>query len=147
MLGKLATWLRLVGCDVEYCRTISDDELVEQASRTGRIILTRDTELVRRRQVRGNHFFVRGDNYRGQLRQVAEHFSIAPSGRIMTQCLRCNTILQGIDPSEVREQVPPYVFNSQQEFKTCGHCGRIYWKGTHRDKVLAELQDIFKQNG
>jgi len=82
MLGKLATWMRLLGCDVEYFPKISDEDLAERAYRTGRVILTRDTELIRRRHARENHFFVRGDGYRDQLRQVATHFSIEPLGRI-----------------------------------------------------------------
>jgi uncharacterized protein with PIN domain len=147
MLGKLATWLRLLGCDVEYFPGIPDHDLVEMAERTGRVILTRDTELVRRRRARGNHFFVRGDGYRDQLRQVAERFSIAPFSRFMTRCLRCNEPLAAIDRSEVRERVPSYVFHTQYDFKKCGRCGRIYWKGTHRDNALAEMREIFGPRG
>jgi hypothetical protein len=143
MLGKLATWLRLLGCDVEYFPKISDDDLVERAFRTGRVILTRDTELIRRRKVRDNHFFVRGDGFRDQLRQVAERFSIVPFGRILTRCLRCNETLMVIDRSEVRGRVPPYVFETQRDFRTCGRCGRVYWRGTHRDKALTQVIEIF----
>jgi predicted nuclease of predicted toxin-antitoxin system len=56
MLGKLATWLRLLGCDVEYLPEISDEDLVEMAYRSGRVILTRDLQLIRRRKARDNHF-------------------------------------------------------------------------------------------
>jgi len=143
MLGKLATWLRLLGCDVEYFPKISDDDLVERAFRTGRVILTRDTELIRRRKVRDNHFFVRVDGFQDQLRQVAERFSIVPFGRIMTRCLRCNETLMVIDRSEVRDRVPPYVFETQRDFRTCGRCGRVYWRGTHRDKALTQVIEIF----
>lgn len=143
MLGKLATWLRLLGCDVEYFPGISDERLAERAQRTGRVILTRDTGLVRRRGVRDNHFFVRGDGYRDQLRQVAERFSISPAGGIMTRCLRCNEELAAIDRSGVRDRVPQYVFETQSEFRTCGRCGRIYWRGTHRLRALAHLREIF----
>jgi hypothetical protein len=143
MLGKLATWLRLLGCNVEYFPKISDDDLVERAFRTGRVILTRDTKLIRRRKVRDNHFFVRGDGFRDQLRQVAERFSIVPFGRILTRCLRCNETLMVIDRSEVRGRVPPYVFETQRDFRTCGRCGRVYWRGTHRDKALTQVIEIF----
>jgi len=78
MLGKLATWLRLLGCDVAYFPAISDEDLVEMASRSGRVILTRDLELIRRRNARDNHFLVTCDSYKDQLRQVVEHFSIDP---------------------------------------------------------------------
>jgi hypothetical protein len=144
MLGKLVTWLRLLGCDVEYFPQITDDDLVEKASRSGRVILTRDTELIRRRKVRDNHFFVRGDGYRDQLRQVAERFSIEPSGRTLTRCLRCNETLGAIDRSAVRDRVPPYVFETQPNFWTCNRCGRVYWRGTHHDKSLAEIRKIFR---
>ncbi len=143
MLGKLATWLRLLGCDVEYLPRMSDDDIVERAFLTGRVILTRDTELIRRRKARGHHFFVRGDGYRCQLRQVVERFSLAPFDRIMTRCLRCNEMLVPADRGTVRERVPHYVYETHQEFMTCGHCGRIYWKGTHRDKALSEVRRIF----
>jgi uncharacterized protein with PIN domain len=63
MLGKLATWLRLLGCDVEYLPAISDEDLVEMASRSGRVILTRDLQLIRRRKARDNHFLVQRDSY------------------------------------------------------------------------------------
>ncbi len=142
MLGKLAAWLRLLGCDVEYFSKISDDDIVERALRTGRVILTRDTALIRRRLARGNHFFVRGDGFRDQLRQVAERFSIEPFQRFMTRCLRCNELLVAVSREEARERVPPYVFETHRDFMTCGRCGRVYWKGTHRDKALSEVREI-----
>ena len=143
MLGKLATWLRLLGCDVEYFPKISDKDLVGTASRTGRVILTRDTELIRRREARGNHYFVRGNDFRDQIRQVVERFSIVPFDRVMTRCLRCNETLLAIDRSGVQDRVPPYVYETHHDFKTCGRCFRVYWMGTHRDKALAEVRDIF----
>ena len=143
MLGKLATWLRLLGCDVAYFPAISDEDLVEMASRSGRVILTRDLQLIRRRKARDNHFLVQYDGYKDQLRQVVERFSIDPLGRIFTRCLRCNEPLKGIDRSAVRERVTPYVYETQNDFKTCGCCGRIYWKGTHRVVAMKQVMKIF----
>lgn len=142
MLGKLAKWLRLIGCDVEYFPRISDWELTERASRSGRVILTRDTLLVRRREVRNNHFFVQGDNYKDQLRQFAEHYSIDPFARILTRCLRCNDLLTSVDKASVKGKVPPYVYDTQRTFCTCAHCGRIYWGATHRDEMVRQLNAI-----
>jgi len=144
MLGRLATWLRLLGCDVEYFREITDEELVERASRDGRVILTRDLELSRRRKARGNHFLVRGDGYREQLRQVVERFSIDPFARILTRCLRCNLPLERIDPTEARRRVPPFVYETQREFRGCGRCGRIYWRGTHRFNAIRLVREMLE---
>jgi len=142
MLGRLATWLRLLGCDVEYFREMPDGELVERAARSGRVILTRDVELTRRRKARGNCFLVRGDGYKDQLRQVVAAFSIDPFARLLTRCLRCNEPLTEIDRSAARGKVPPFVFATQREFRSCGGCGRIYWRGTHRFEAIRLAREV-----
>jgi hypothetical protein len=142
MLGKLAKWLRLLGCDVLYFPRISDEDLAERASRSGRVILTRDTLLIRRRKVRENHFFVRSDSYKDQLRQVVQRYSIDPSARILTRCLRCNGLLADVDKAAVQGKVPPYVYETQSAFVTCARCGRIYWRATHRDQMVKQVRAI-----
>ena len=144
MLGKLARWLRVLGCDVEYFPLIGDEELVARATRTGRLILTRDTLLVRRRGARDNHFFVAGDHFRDQLRQVVERFAIDPAGRFLTRCLECNALLAEIGKNNVRDRVPPYVYETREQFRACPSCGRLYWQGTHREKMAGEVAEILK---
>lgn len=140
MLGKLARWLRVMGCDVEYFPAIDDRELVARAERSGRLILTRDTLLVRRRRARENHFFVRGDDYRDQVRQVAAAFAIDPFVHFLSRCLECNTPLMDVAREEVAEQIPPYVFATHKDFQRCPACGRVYWRGTHRVRMAEELK-------
>ncbi len=142
MLGKLARWLRVMGCDVEYFPRIDDGELVTRAERSGRLILTRDTLLVRRRRARENHFFVRGDDYREQVRQVTAAFAIDPFAHFLTRCLECNALLADISRELAAERVPPYVFATQQSFQECPACGRLYWRGTHRARMFEELRQM-----
>jgi len=142
MLGKLARWMRILGCDVEYFPAIGDRELVELAVSSGRLILTRDTLLVRRRWARDNHFFVEGDDFRNQLRQVVERFAIDPSARFLTRCLACNALLAEIGKSAVRERVPSYIYETQAEFRVCPICSRIYWQGTHRQRMAREIAEV-----
>jgi uncharacterized protein with PIN domain len=131
MLGKLAKWLRILGCDVAYDPDISDREIAERGRRERRVILTRDTLLIRKREVRDNHFLVYGDSYRDQLRQVVAHFAIDPEGGLFTRCVRCNEPLAEVDKLQVVGKVPPYVYETQESFGSCPRCGRIYWKATH----------------
>ncbi len=142
MLGKLARWLRVMGCDVEYFPAIDDGELVERAYRGGRLILTRDTLLVRRRRAQLNHFFVRGDDYRDQVRQVVAAFDIDPFAHFLSRCLECNVLLVEVGREVVAERVPPYVFATQETFRACPACGRLYWRGTHRTRMVEELKGI-----
>ncbi|MBI5287286.1 MAG: Mut7-C RNAse domain-containing protein [Deltaproteobacteria bacterium] len=144
MLGKLARWMRMIGCDVEYFPKISDRELVERAYRSGRIILTRDTRLIQRRKARNNHCFVQGDSYKDQLRQVVKRFSIGPGTPSLTRCLLCNKLLLDIDKGSVEGKVPPYVYETQDSFKTCPACGRLYWGATHKDEMVRQLKEILR---
>jgi uncharacterized protein with PIN domain len=131
MLGKLAKWLRILGCDVAFDPAISDREIACRGSREGRVILTRDTLLIQRKEVRDNHFFVRGDSYQDQLRQVVAHFRIDPAEGLFTRCVRCNEPLKEVPKPRVAGKVPPFVFRTQESFGICACCGRIYWKATH----------------
>ncbi len=142
MLGRLATWLRILGCDVEYFGDLPDGEIVERAERTGRVILTRDTLLVRRRGARENHLFVAGDGWRDQLRQVVAAFGIDPGSRLFTRCVRCNAPLEPVDKTRVAGRVPPYVYATQEVFSDCPSCGRLYWKATHHAEMERQLRDI-----
>jgi uncharacterized protein with PIN domain len=142
MLGKLAKWLRILGCDVAYDPDISDREIAERGLREGRIILTRDTLLIRRREVRDNQFFVHGDSCRDQLRQVVTHFAIDPEGCLFTRCVRCNEPLTEVDKDQVAGKVPQYVYGTQESFGSCARCGRIYWKATHWKEMERHLEEI-----
>lgn len=144
MLGRLATWLRIAGIDVEYRARIDDAELVERALEEERVILTRDTLLVRRRKARGNHLFVKGDDYREQFRQVVVHFGIDPFARLLTRCVRCNEPLLPIGKTRVAGRVPPYVFETQDAFSYCPGCGRVYWGATHRKAMVRAIRAMLR---
>jgi uncharacterized protein len=144
MLGKLARWLRIIGCDTEYFPAIDDAVLVERAERTGRLILTRDTRLVRRRKARANHFFITHDHFRDQLRQVVHAFSLDPFARFLSRCIECNALLSPTDKTAVIGQVPPYVFMTRERFSSCPSCRRVYWEGTQRERMVDELRDILR---
>jgi uncharacterized protein with PIN domain len=142
MLGKLARWMRVMGCDVEYFPEISDRALSDRAKCGSRIILTRDTRLVLQKINRGNAFLVIGDHCPDQLRQVVDAFAIEPFRDLLTRCLRCNMPLVSIAKNDLAGKVPPYVFETQDRFETCPQCRKIYWKATHVEQMVARLQNI-----
>lgn len=146
MLGKLARWMRTLGYDVEYERAIDDGLLIRKAVAEGRIVLTRDTLLLKRRGLRGRAFFIESDQAGEQLREVLKAFPKAP-GKFLSRCLRCNADLAAVEKESVREKVPPYVFQTQEAFSTCLKCGRIYWAGTHRERMVEEVESMEKNKG
>jgi len=59
-----------------------------------------------------------------------------------SRCSRCNAELEAVSPETVKNEVPDYVFFTQEEFLRCRGCGRIYWKGTHVPKIMDTLRDF-----
>ena len=137
MLGRLARWLRILGHDVAYGSHLAGRPLVDRARREGRILVTRDTRLVRRRDL-PPHLFVRSDAFREQLCEVAAAVRLGTAG-VLCRCLDCNATLAGVPRDDVRDRVPAFVWETTTDFLTCPRCHRIYWPATHREHVLREL--------
>jgi hypothetical protein len=141
MLGKLARWLRILGCDTAYHATISDAELLAVAARETRTLLTRDTSLLKRRAV-GPHLLIRFDAPRKQLRQVVEEFGLDTEQLLFSRCLICNDPVVRVDKQKVAGKVPEYTYATQEAFSRCPRCGRIYWAGTHHQRARQWLIDM-----
>ncbi len=143
MLGRLARWLRILGYDVSYESSISDDDLIARAIHERRIILTMDRKLTERESAR-NSLLIKSPSYKEQIKQVITHYNIDYKTDIFTRCLLCNAFLDHVEKEKIQDRVPPYVFSTQDEFDICPQCGRIYWSGTHRVKMLKILDEILK---
>ena len=143
MLGRLARWLRILGYDVSYESSISDNDLIARAIHEHRIILTMDRKLTERESAK-NSLLIKSPSYKEQLKQVITHYNIDYKSGIFTRCLVCNGLLEPIGKENIKDKVPPYVYSTQDEFDICQQCGRIYWSGTHRVKMLGMLGEIMK---
>jgi len=141
MLGKLAKWLRILGIDVAYERGIGDQDLVRRARSENRHILTRDRRLVQRRWSGAIGFtIIRDDLWPAQLRQVLQESMPPLSIRLLTRCVRCNEPLKPLSRNKALRSVPPYVHGTQKRFMHCPLCGRIYWRGTHPERIINRLR-------
>jgi len=144
MVGRLAKWLRIAGFDVLYSNRFTDEELVALSQQQGRILLSRDTRLLVQKAVR--HFiFLEQENIQSQLEQVFKITGTTTLPGVLTRCLTCNEILEQIPRDQVRAQVPPFVFETQPQFKCCPSCNKIYWAGTHRQAVIHTLEKILQK--
>ena len=126
MLGSLARWLRIGGYDAEYRRDADDDSLMEEASKTGRVLLTRD-------MVEGE-----GDvEHLGAL-AAALGLELDPSN---SRCPRCNGSLTQVDKDQVRDRVPEASLEAFDVFWVCGSCGGVYWRGSHWKQIASTLEE------
>jgi len=140
MLGSLARWLRIGGYDAEYRRDAEDDSLMEEASRTGRILLTRDRVLVLRAKKRGvETILVEGAGEVEQLGALAAALGLEldPSN---SRCPKCNGSLTRVSRDEVRDRVPEASLEAFDLFWMCGSCGGVYWRGSHWDQIASTIE-------
>ncbi len=140
-LGKLARHLRLVGFDSLWSNAYADEEIVRVAAREARIILTRDIGLLKRKAVERG-YFVRSIQSELQLAEVVCALQLERWLRPFSRCRECNLELTDIAKSEVIERLPEKVREHYQRFKHCRGCGRIYWQGTHYERLKAMLERI-----
>jgi uncharacterized protein len=140
MLGTLAKWLRILGYDTHFDTTLDDHQLVRLARAEGRVLLTRDRQLAHRRGVRT--LKIDSQQLDEQIQQVLDDLDLEPE-RSFSLCPVCNEPLQPISPEEARKRVPAYVAQTQDSFRICGRCQRVYWRGTHwqqMDRHLSRLR-------
>jgi len=94
-----------------------------------------------RRAAAGRAFFITDDFVAEQLKQVVREFP-PDEKMLLTRCLRCNARLEEIPRESVEDKIPPYVFKTQTEFSSCPACHRVYWKATHRQRMMEDLKKL-----
>ena len=135
-LGALARRLRLLGFDTLLATDGADRELAAIAAGQDRILLTRDRELLKHRQVRRGRF-LRATHPQAQLEEVARRYALRGSEHPFSRCLECNGVLEPVPRAEVLASLPQAVAAAQREFSRCTGCGRVYWPGSHWRRLSA----------
>jgi len=146
-VGKLAKWLRIMGYDTLFFNGSNDSRLVAIALAEGRVILTRDTQIMQRGVVTKGHLkaiLIQSDRPELQMYQVIEALNLDCQFRPFTLCLECNQPLVVRSKEQVKELVPPYVFQTQNQYMECPACHRIYWRGTHWQAMTKKLKQFMK---
>jgi len=140
-LGKLARHLRLAGFDCLWSNGYADEEIVALAVAERRIVLTRDRNLLKRSAVQRGHF-VHAIDAEAQLAEVIRVFQLEAMLRPFTRCRECNVLLQDVAKGQVADRLPQKVRDFYDRFSRCPGCGRIYWEGTHFDRLQRMLSRV-----
>jgi hypothetical protein len=133
-LGKLARYLRLLGIDAFLGASLDDLGIVTEAARTGRIVLTRDVGLLKNGSV-ARGYWIRSRDPREQAREVVSRYGLTAFARPFSRCLVCNGIVMSVPKEEVAGNLPPGAARSYEEFHRCPCCRRVYWKGSHYERM------------
>jgi hypothetical protein len=142
-LGRLAAYLRMLGFDTRWRHAWDDAALARYSHDEQRVLLTRDRGLLKRREVtRG--YCVRAARPREQLQEVLARFDLRGQARPFTRCTQCNGLLAQIGREAARGAVPPGVAERYEGFTRCDDCGRVYWPGSHYDRMRRLADEVLE---
>ncbi|HNA03721.1 MAG TPA: Mut7-C RNAse domain-containing protein [Rhodocyclaceae bacterium] len=142
--GGLARLLRMAGFDTLYDNCFRDAEIEALAARGGRIVLTRDRELLKRRGiVRG--CYLRARDSVGQLQEVFDRLGLARHASPFSLCMECNAALEAVDKPAVLDRLPPKVRERHQHFTFCRRCDRVYWPGSHWQRMRGLIDALLRR--
>jgi uncharacterized protein with PIN domain len=140
-LGGLARLLRMTGFDTLFDNHFDDAEIERLAAAEGRIVLTRDRDLLKRRSIT-HGCYVRALKAEQQLREIFDRLDLARSARPFSLCLDCNAPLRPLDSALAHGRVPPQVAERHTRFSTCATCRRVFWEGSHWQHMHDLVEDL-----
>jgi len=140
-LGTLAHYLRMLGFDSAFDKDADDDALMMQSREEKRALLSKDRRLLQREEI-ARKYCVRGDDPRLQLIEVLDRFDLYSIVSPFTRCMECNTPLVQIPKEEIRPRIPPSVEARFRNFQHCPACDRIYWKGSHYERMKKFIDSL-----
>lgn len=125
MLLRLGRWLRLLGQDVANPDGGDDRELLKKALQENRTLITRDKGLADLCSSAGaSCVLIRSAKLEGQLEEMAKLG--VPLDLSPVRCTVCNS------PIHIVEQ-------SEREIWKCEGCGKLYWHGSHWERIAERL--------
>jgi uncharacterized protein len=143
-LGKLATYLRLLGFDTLYRNDYNDEVLARLSVKEKRFLLTRDRGLLKRDDIT-HGYCVRATDPEQQLIEVIHRFDLGRATRPFDRCLLCNSLLEAVSKEAVKERLSPKVREHYDEFQICRVCDHIYWKGSHYERMAQFVNRILQR--
>ena len=141
-LGTLAKWLRILGFDTIYEPEVSANEFYAQTEGP-RILLTR-SKTIQKKWGSSEHVFISSNLLIEQLRQVVNQVGLNRDDiRPFSKCIHCNLPIDKIDKNGVYGLVPDYIWETHDAFNQCNQCKRVYWSGSHAERSMDMIEQIF----
>jgi len=147
MLGKLSSWLRMIGNDVQYSTKLNDSELLQLAKKESRILLTKDLELYQRAIAKSiDAYYVKGETEADHLAELAQQYNLTLTIDMeRSHCPLCNTKLKAIPKEQLTSELEKNTLTYYNLFWRCPKCGQVYWQGAHWNQITNILSEAQKK--
>lgn len=140
-LGRLARYLRLCGFDTVFADSLADRKIIDIAISENRIILSRDKVLMSDKKVaRGCR--IMSERPVIQLSEVIDRYGLREYFRPFSRCTNCNGLLALVNGDEIIDSLPERTRDFYTHFMRCGTCGKIYWEGSHYNRMKKFINDL-----
>ncbi len=138
----MARKLRILGFDALYWRGGNLGGAMEAARSEGRVLLTRSRKT--RGKAEGLRMVVvEANDPKEQFREIVQNLSLGAQGeKFFRRCLLCNEELRLLEREEAEGRVPDFILRAYKVFHACPRCRRIYWPGTHYEKMKQEMDGL-----
>lgn len=145
-LGKTARTLRMLGFDTIYQNDFEDREIVDIAERETRIILTRDRELLKNGRVT-HGYWVRSRHANTQIKEILRRFDLSAQIKPFHRCMSCNGLIESVEKAAIADRLEPNTAKYFDQFYSCSDCDKIYWKGSHYQRMQTRIEQLLKSIG
>ncbi|MFS4461064.1 DUF5615 family PIN-like protein [Bdellovibrio sp. HCB2-146] len=139
LLGLLRR-LRMMGYDSTSMQGASDRDIQTSAEQERRIILTRDRKFFEKLPAE-DVYYVKSELPKEQLREVLKQFPLQDEVPL-SRCFECNAPIRSVEKETVRDKVDAKTFNLYVDFYECPSCQKIYWEGSHFQKMQREIESL-----
>ena len=140
-LGGLARWLRAAGYEASVDPTIPGHRLPDEALRRGHVLLTTESEVLLRRIVGDGSLIVvwvpSALTMKEQLTMVLRDLGLDLRE---SRCMACGGALVPTAKDAVFSRIPPRTAKWLDEYFVCGRCDRLFWRGTHWERIARTLE-------
>jgi uncharacterized protein len=143
-LGRLARYLRLLGFDVVYENNYTTTKLKYIAVTSHRTLLTRNTAFSKLEGL--SCFIINSNDARQQLKDVVQQLQLAAHIQPFTRCMMCNALLHVVDKQQVISSLEKNTQSYYDAFWQCARCHRIYWKGSHYERMLQWVNELITRD-
>ncbi len=142
-LGKLAKYLRMFGFDTVYKNYYKDIGIIKIAEKQKRIILSRDKKILNNKLIT-HRYLIKSEYPKEQIKEVIFNFDLYKKIKPFTRCLLCNGLIKKVSKQSIIDKLEPKTRNSFDDFYQCAFCKKVYWKGSHYERMMNFIKSIEK---
>ncbi len=143
-LGKLTGKMRMLGFDSINEVAQDKSEFIHRALDEKRIILTKSRNLLKFKSI-SHGYWIRATEINEQIDEVISRFDLYSQIKPFTRCISCNGKIHAVQKEDITDLVPIKIIRYQRKFWQCKLCHKIYWQGSHHQKMLEQIKHIISE--